>query len=210
MSTLESIVSLLELFSGLFIYFILPGLIFFATFALAVIIVTRIGSLLLTVVFPRVPTVARPVNNLTTMVSNASGIDSFERTRLIVVGFLSISYAVVYIVAAWGIFAVYEVIGEAVFTTRPEWYSILTAVSYPIIALLLVLPIVLLVYTLRESWRDSASLSRTAFEWGLILLMLNVMVPAGLYAAIFGSGVLGSWLFEALWWVIEAASRLLQ
>ena len=115
-----------------------------------------------------------------------------------------------YIVAAWGIFAVYEVIGEAVFTTRSEWYSILTAVNYPIIALLFVLPIVLLVYTLRESWCDSASLSRTAFEWGMVLLMLNVMVPVGLYAAMFGSGVIGSWLFEALWWVIEAATRLLQ
>ena len=210
MSTLESIVSLLELFSGLFIYFILPGLVFFATFALAVIIITRIGSSLLTVVFPRVPTVARPVNNLTAVVSNASGIDSFERTRLIVVGFLSISYAVVYILVAWGILAAYEALGEAVFTTRPEWYSILVVVGTPIIALLFVLSIVLVVYTLRESWRGSVSLPRTIFEWGVVLLMLNVMVPVGLFAAIFGAGELARWLYLALWWILETASRLLQ
>lgn len=210
MSTLESIISLLELFSGLFIYFVLPGLVFFATFALTILVVTRIGSWVLTVIFPRVPTVARPVNDLTTVVSNASGIDSFERTRLIVVGFLSIMYAVMYILAAWGVLAVYEAIGEVVFMTKPEWYSTLTVVSYPIIALLFALLIVLAIYTLRKSWRGSASISRIAFEWGAILLMLNILIPVGLYAAVFGSGVLGGWLFEAFWWVIEIISRFLQ
>ena len=207
MSTLESIISLLELFAGLFLYFGLPALIFVITFAAAVILVTRIGSSLLTTVLPRVPTVARPINKLTKTVRKASGIGSFERTRHIVIGSLSFAYAVVYLIAAIGILAGFEMVGRAVFTNRPEWYLMLSMLSYPIIALLFVLPLILVIYTLRGSWRGSTSLSRTVFEWGVILLLLNILVPIGLYAAVFGSTALGTWLFEALWWVIEAVSR---
>lgn len=192
-STIEAIISILGLIFGWFLYFGLPAIVFLACFGLAVIVVTRIGSSLLNLVLTRFPTVARPLNHLTDEFTDPSR-ENFEQTRLVVVGCLSIAYAVVYVVTAWTVFAIYEVIGEAIFGTRPGWYLMVTEYSYPLLAVLLGLPFILVTHTYRESWRDTASRSRTAFEWGIFLLALNVLVPVGLYAAVFGSIFLGKWL----------------
>lgn len=148
-STVESIISILKLLFGLFVYFGLPALVFFVTFAVTVILVTRIGSSLLTVVVTRLPTVARPLNSLTRKFTNSSRDGDFERTRIGVVGGLAVVYAVIYILGAWGVFAVFDEIGEALFATPPEWYLPVTEYSYPIVALLVALPLILVL----QAWR---------------------------------------------------------
>ena len=206
-SSVESIISILELFFGMLIYFGIPALLFLISFAVAVIVVTRVGSSILTAVFTRFPTVARPLNYLTKTVASVSRHVSFERARLVVVVCLSLLYAMVYIPAAWVVFAVYEAIGEAIFTTSPEWYMRTTQYSYPLVALLFGLLVILVIYILREPWRESASVSRTVFEWGIVLFTLNVLVPAGLFAVVVGSGALGQLLGELYIQLIEAVSR---
>lgn len=205
----ESILGLLELLVAFFLFFGLPALIFVVSFALALLVVTRIGSSLLTVVFTKFPTVARPLNALTMRISSSARESNFERRRLMVVGCLSVLYAVGYILSAWGAFAIYRVIGRNLFTTIPEWYMRAVEYSFPIVALLFTLPVILAIYTYRDAWRDSASRSRTVYEWGITLLLLNVLVPVGLYAAVFGSTLLSKWLFSAVWRAIETIGKLL-
>lgn len=208
-SPIETILSILEIVFGLFLYFGLPTLVFFTCFGVAVIVVTRIGSSLLTLVLVRFPTVARPLNHLTAKFTDSSR-ENFERDRLAVVGCLSVAYAVVYILSAWTVFAIYEVIGRVIYGTRPGWYLMVTEYSYPFLAVLLGLPFILVIHTYRESWRDTASRSRTAFEWGIVLLALNVLVPVGLYAAVFGSIYLSKWLMMGFWGLVEAIGRSVQ
>ncbi len=151
-ASLDSLVQIAKIVVGLFLFFGIPGLLSFGGLTLVTTVVTAVLSKLLTLVFRRLPVVARFFDHISERVAATSPDGDVSRSQLVVVGAFVLAYAVVYVVGLFATTLAYEFLAEPAPLSLLRWEASGLAYWYPILALIYGVPLALGLTLVDDLW----------------------------------------------------------